>query len=198
LSAFYPDESNRAVVRRRLGIPDGSVCLICIANLVEQKRLDVLLDAMAQVLGKGYSCRCLIVGDGPLQPELSRQAEALQLTSHVSFEGSRADVLPYLQAADAFVLTSNTEGLPLSVLEAMACGLPCIVTNVGGNAEAVRHEESGIVVPPGSPEEVARAIIFLIQQPRQRASMAEAARSRVRQFFDIEDCMARLRTQILA
>jgi glycosyltransferase involved in cell wall biosynthesis len=198
LSAFHPDHMNRLAIRQRLGIPIESTCLICIASLVEQKRIDVLLDAMVTVLRDRQTCRCLIVGEGPLASVLTRQAEMLGLAGHVFFEGFHNDILPYLQAGDVFVLTSDNEGLPLSVLEAMACGLPCIVTRVGGNAEAVVDGESGIIVPPGSPVDVAKAILTMIQQPRRRAAMGESARARVRQNFDVEACMAQIKTRILA
>ncbi|HYI93658.1 MAG TPA: glycosyltransferase [Bryobacteraceae bacterium] len=189
---FHPDAATRVDLRLRLGISDGTVCLICVASLVQQKRVDVLLEAIAKVLDSRRDFLCLIVGDGDLQIVLSRQAAALRITTHVSFEGFHADIRPYLQASDVFVLTSDTEGLPLSILEAMACGLPCIVTNVSGNSEAVMDGETGIVVPPQSPDAVARAILFMLEHPSVRLRMADAARARVCQHFNIDNSMARL------
>jgi glycosyltransferase involved in cell wall biosynthesis len=113
-------------------------------------------------------------------------------------EGFQADVRPYLHAADAFVLTSHIEGLPLSVLEAMACGLPCIVTNVGGNAEAVVHNLNGLIVDPGSIEGVVQAIIYLLTHPQKRAQMAQASRSRACEEFDVEAKMAEIKRLILS
>ena len=192
LSTFHPDEANRVEIRRRLGISDATVCLICVASLVQQKRVDILLEAIAKVLESRQDFQCLIVGDGDLQKALRRQADALRITGHVSFEGFHADIRPYLQASDLFVLTSDTEGLPLSILEAMACGLPCIVTDVSGNSEAVMDGDTGIVVPPQSPDAVARAILFMLEHSSVRLRMAEAARERVCQHFNIDNSMTRL------
>lgn len=198
LKSFHPNEAARAEARVRLGIDDGRVCLICIASLVTQKRVDVLLEAIAKVVERGRPCTCFIVGEGPLSETLLHQAEALGLDGHVIFKGFHADVREYLWAGDVFVLTSDSEGLPLSVLEAMACGLPCIVTDVGGSAEAVLDGECGIVVQPGSPEEVADAITVMLDQPERRAAMAQAALNRVRQHFDIEKSMAQVSAKILS
>ena len=102
-----------------------------------------------------------------------------------------------MQAGSAFILTSRTEGLPLSVLEAMACGLPCIVTNVGGNAEAVKDQVVGLVIPPASVEAAADAILYLATHPDERAEMASKTRETVCQAFDIEDRVSELTRVIL-
>jgi glycosyltransferase involved in cell wall biosynthesis len=132
-----------------------------------------------------------------MRDELITQAQALGLSSVVRFEGFQSDVRPYLQSASAFILTSYMEGLPLSVLEAMACGLPCIVTDVGGNAEAVADDVVGFVIPPGSVDEAARAIVFLATHPMERATMSRMARQRVCRSFDIETRMQELIRTIL-
>jgi glycosyltransferase involved in cell wall biosynthesis len=129
---------------------------------------------------------------------LLQQSEALGLAAHVRFEGFRDDVEPYLHAGSAFVLTSHQEGLPLSILEAMACGLPCVVTDVGGNAEVVADKLNGLVVRPGSSDEVAMAILYLIDHPQERARMSEVAIAKVREQFDIETTMAAIKRVILA
>jgi len=147
VSKFVPSESGRAVVRARLGVSSDEFLLVCTARLSEVKSVDILLQAMARLLRDGVRCECIIVGDGPLREHLSDQALTLGLSGHLFFERFHEDVRPYLQAATAFVLTSRAEGLPLSVLEAMACGLPCVVTDVGGNAEAITHQVDGLVVP---------------------------------------------------
>jgi len=170
---------------------------VCVARLSEQKRIDLLLLAVARALRNGVCCRCIIVGDDPLREELEEQALALGLSGHVFFEGFREDVRPYLQAGTAFVLTSRREGMPFSILEAMACGLPCIVTRVGGNSEVVTHGINGLVVSPGSVDEVADAISYLATHPQERAEMSRMARSRVHEEFNIEDRMAQVREAIL-
>jgi len=162
------------------------------------KGLDILLLALAQVLRQGLSCKCIIVGDGPFRKSLVEQAEALGLDGHVFFEGFQKDVRPFLQSGDAFVLTSHSEGFSLSIIEAMACGLPCVVTNVGGNAEAVDHMVHGLIVAPGSVEQTADAISYMVTHPKERAEMSRMAQSRVSEAFDVEARMAEIKRVILS
>jgi glycosyltransferase involved in cell wall biosynthesis len=198
LQEFVPDQSGGAVIRTRLGIRPDEFVLVCAARLSPEKRIDILLSAMSQIIQKDRSLKCIIIGEGDLEETLLEQVKLLGLSSHVFFEGFQADVRPYLSAADAFVLTSRIEGLPFSVLEAMACGLPCVVTNVGGNAEAVAHNVNGFVVSPGSPDEVAQAILYLRTHPEERARMARNSRTRVENGFDIETRMADIARLILS
>jgi glycosyltransferase involved in cell wall biosynthesis len=198
VSEFVPSESNGSKVREKLGLGRDEFVLVCTARLSEQKGIDILLQAMARVLARGVPCRCVIVGDGPLREQLLSQAREMGLAGHVFFEGFQEDVRPYLQAGSAFILTSHMEGLPLSILEAMACGLPPIVTDVGGNAEIITHRVHGLIVPRGSVEAIADAISYLVNRPQERAQMAAMARSRVCQAFDIENAMAGIRRVILS
>jgi glycosyltransferase involved in cell wall biosynthesis len=103
-----------------------------------------------------------------------------------------------LQAANVFVLTSRSEGLPLSILEAMACGLPCVVTDVGGNAEAVTNQVDGLVVPAESADAVASAISFLATHPVEREKMSRMTRARVCETFDIDNKVAEIGRVILS
>jgi glycosyltransferase involved in cell wall biosynthesis len=192
ISKFVPSKAAGAAVRARFGIGPDEFLLVCAARLAEAKGVDILLEAVSLVIRQGISCRCIIVGDGPLKDKLLQQADQLGLANHVYFEGFQEDVRPYLQAGSAFVLTSHLEGLPLSILEAMACGLPCIVTDVGGNTEAVRDRVDGLVIPPGSARAAADAILYLATHPNERAKMASGTRERVRQSFNIEDRMSEL------
>ncbi len=198
VSKFVPAENAGAAVRTRLGVKPDEFLLVCAARLSEQKGIDILLQAIAQVLREGVQCKCVIVGDGPLRAQLLDQSQKLGLSDHVIFEGFCAEVLPYLQAANVFILTSRSEGLPLSILEAMACGIPCIVTNVGGNAEAVTNKVDGLVVPPESPGAVAGAISFLATHPVEREKMSRLTRTRVCEAFDIDNKVAEIGRVILS
>jgi len=198
LSEFAPSSSDGIAVRRKLGLRSDEFVLVSAARLSEHKGIDILLQAVARVLGGGIPCKCIILGDGPLRNRLLEQAQNLGLHGHVFFEGFQKDVLPYLQASSAFVLTSHMEGLPLSVLEAMACGLPCIVTDVGGNAEAITDRVHGLVVPVASVDAAACAILYLATHPQERAQMAQMARARACEVFDIENAMAEIRRVILS
>ena len=185
-------------MRATLDITSDEFVLICIARLSETKGVDILLQALAKVMQDGIDFKCFVLGDGPTKQTLLTQAHSLGLSDRVRFKGFQPDVAPYLQAASAFVLTSYMEGLPLSALEAMACGLPCIVTDVGGSAEAVTDRVCGLVIPPGSVDEAARAIAFLATHPPERATMSRMARKRACTTFDIEVTMKQLISLLLS
>ena len=197
LSRYGPCESARTSVREQFGMGPEDFLLICVARLGKAKGVDILVQAVSEVVRSGVSFKCVILGDGPLKEKLLEQAHSLGLSGYLFFEGFQKDVRPFLQAGSAFILTSHLEGLPLSVLEAMACGLPCIVTNVGGSAEAVEHGVVGLVIPPASVEAAAEAISYLATHPRERALMAGRTRERVCRAFDIENSMAEIKRVIL-
>jgi glycosyltransferase involved in cell wall biosynthesis len=195
---FVPCQSTRASVRAKFGLGANDFLLICVARLGKAKGVDILVQAVSEVIRRGISFKCIVLGDGPLKEALLEQAHSLGLTGHLIFEGFQPDVRPYLQAGSAFILTSHLEGLPLSVLEAMACGLPCIVTDVGGSAEAVKHKVVGLVIPPGSVDAAADAISYLATHPSELAEMASKTRERVCRAFDIENSMDKLKRVMLS
>jgi len=170
--------------------------ILCIGNLWRQKRVDILLDALALVAKGNLPWRCTIVGTGPLESDLRAQAASLGLGDVVQFVGRAEDVRPYLSAADLFVLSSENEGLPLVLGEAMAYGIPCIATDVGGNKEIIVHGQTGLLVKAGVPEELADAIEHLLARPEERRRMGANAYQRVHEHFNIEHSMNRLK-QIL-
>jgi glycosyltransferase involved in cell wall biosynthesis len=180
------------------GFGAAPVTLVCAARLSPAKRIDVLLDALAMLLTDSVSWRCLILGTGPLEAELRARADRLGLSGRVTFLGHVDDVRPHLGEADLFVLSSDKEGLPLALLEAMACGLPAIVTDVGGTGEVVVHKETGLLVEPDNPKELAQAIRYLLQDSVARERMGAMARQRVDQHFDIDQAMNRIHSVILA
>jgi glycosyltransferase involved in cell wall biosynthesis len=194
---FAAAEGDRTAIRSKLEICSDDFLAVCTARLSVEKGIDVLLSAMREVIKAYPACKCVVIGDGPLRDKLMDQVRSMGLGSHVFLEGFKADVGGYLAAADAFVLASYVEGLPYSVLEAMASGLPCVVTNVGGNGEAVINNVTGLVVNPGSVDELARAIVYLLLHPKERAEMAKASQARVCNEFDIEAKMAEFRNLIL-
>ena len=197
VSTFVPSVGEGIAVRDKLGIHSEEFVLVCAARLSGEKGIDILLLAMSEIVRRNVSCKCIIVGDGYLREELSEQVRQLGLAGHIFMLGFQQDVRPYLLAANAFVLTSYKEGLPFAILEAMACGLPCIVTNVGGNAEAVAHNVTGLVVKAGSPIDVAEAVYSLFTHPEERKRMSREARLRVCREFNIEARMAEIKQLIL-
>ncbi len=169
-----PPRHDPADVRRRLGIgPDVPVALT-VARLVEQKRPDVLVDAFAQVPAPAL---LLVAGGGPLLDATQRRVDAAGLTDRVRLLGDRDDVDRLLAVADAFVLASDWEGLPMALLEAMSAGVPVVATAVDGVVRACA--EAGVLVPRRDPAALGAAIGDLLADPARRAALAEAGRARV-------------------
>jgi glycosyltransferase involved in cell wall biosynthesis len=171
--------------------------VLCISNLNLQKRIDVLLEAFSQVSKVCPAAVCNILGAGPLESELKEKAEALGVGGTVMFRGRVNDIRPYLEAADLFVLSSDKEGLPLSLGESMAYGIPSVVTDAGGNREIVVDGETGYIVPTGSPGQLAERILYLLTHEEDRRRMGENARRRVAQYFDMNSTMDELARLVL-
>ena len=173
--------AERDARRRELRLPQGRI-VVYSGRLVSEKGLDVLLRAWPAVKGALPDARLLLLGDGPERQALEQQARELGLAQDVLFAGACDDVGPALQAANLFVLPSYAEGLPVALLEAQACGLPCVATAVDGTMEVVRDGVTGRLVPPGDVPALAAA---LVEGLRGDALAAQAAAGRaqvVRQY----------------
>lgn len=178
LEHFKPLTSEeRATLRETLSLPAGRL-VVFTGRLSHAKGLDVLLDAWPQVVAAVPDAQLVLVGAGTIQPDLEAQAQARGVANQVHFIGGRSDVAPYLQAADSFVLPSRTEGLPVSLLEAMACALPCVATTVGGNVEVLSDGVSGRLVPSEDVGALAQAMIESLTDPAA-AGWAEQARQHI-------------------
>ena len=179
---------------------EASDCLrlLCIARLSKIKRIDLLLDALAILSRSHSSWRCTVLGGGPLEQELRAQASRLGLTQSVTFAGHVNDTRPYLMDADLCVLSSEQEGLPLSLAEAMAAGVPCVASDVGGTGEIVIHGQTGLLFKSGSVEELVHAIIYLIIHQDERRRMGREARKWVQEHFDLDQQMAQIRALLLS
>ena len=151
LKQFTDPTDGPATARTR-----DDVVLLCVSRLVPRKRVDVLVDAFAAIADKFPNARCVIVGSGPEEAPLRARCEALGVSSRVEFAGFAQDVRFFLLSSDIYVSPSEREGLPLTILEEMAVGLPCVVTDIGGNNELVVHEATGLLVPSGSPDALVR------------------------------------------
>jgi glycosyltransferase involved in cell wall biosynthesis len=147
-------------------VPDSPV-LVCVARLAEEKAHLLLLEAAAELAAGGTRMRLVLVGDGPLRPVLERRIAELGLEAAVHVTGlvSPAEVQRQVGAARAFVLASLTEGLPVSIMEALALGRPVVATNVGAVAELVRPGETGWLVTAGSSEALAGAMREALATP---------------------------------
>jgi glycosyltransferase involved in cell wall biosynthesis len=173
-----------APATRRSG--GGPLRVVSVARLRAPKDVLTLVRAVALLPPGGV--RALVVGDGPERSELSAEIGRLGLDGAVDLAGERDDVAELLAAADVFVLPSRSEGLPMSVLEAMAAGLPVVASAVGGVPELVEDGETGILVPPGRPDALAAALGGLAADPALRARLGAAGRRRAEARFGIEAC----------
>ena len=181
----------RARLRAVLGLEEAALVLVIIANLIPYKGHLDLIQALGRIAGRmPPSWQLLVVGrDEGVGAAIRSRAEALGLSPHVSLLGVRSDIPDLLNASDIGVLASHQEGFSNAIIEGMQAGLPMIVTDVGGNAEAVVDGETGIVVAPRDPDALADAILRLACDGELRQRYGEAGRRRVEAHFSLEACV---------
>jgi glycosyltransferase involved in cell wall biosynthesis len=161
-------------------VRDGGCRVVAVGRLTHQKDPFVLLRAWQLIRGPH---RLIIAGDGALRADLEAAIRQHGLAGRVDLLGARDDVPDILHDADVFVMTSRWEGLPLAIIEAMMSGLPVVATAVGGVPEEVVDGETGLLVPPGEPEALARAVQRFLDDPQLRARAGAAGRRRAMERF---------------
>ena len=166
-----PDETTRM-----LGLSEADCVVTTIGRLSHEKGHLFLFDALRYVVGQFPNVKLLCVGDGPLLLDLVRYVEQACLTSHVRFTGYRSDIPDLLAVTDIFVLPSTTEGLPISLLEALALGKPTIATHVGGIPEALPVTDLSVLVPPRDTSAIADALIRLIPKVSLNHALSSLSR----------------------
>ena len=176
----------RANLHADLWLPHEAPIVGNVAALVPHKGQRHLVDAAAIVVKQVPDARFVIAGEGELRATLERQIRDKHLEKHVFLAGFRPDILSVHKAFDVFVMSSVTEGLGTSLLDAMACGKPIVATTAGGMPEVVADGETGILVPPRDGEALAAAIIRLLKDPALRARMGAAGERRVHEHFSAE------------
>jgi glycosyltransferase involved in cell wall biosynthesis len=176
----------RAELHQELWLPHDAPIVGNVAALVPHKGQRHLVDAVAEVLRHQPDARFVIAGEGELRDSLRHQIRQHRLEKHVVLAGFRPDVLSVHKAFDIFVMSSVTEGLGTSLLDAMACGKPVVATSVGGIPEVVVHGETGFLVPPRDPAALAGAIVQLLSDPQRRQEMGAAGLRRVKAHFTSE------------
>ena len=159
-----------------VGPGDGTFRIACVGRLVFNKGPQFLIEAAPQVLQARPEAEFVLVGDGPLHARLEERARELKVSHRVNFLGNQSDVAAILQGCDMLVRPSLLEGMPLAVLEAMACGLPVVATPVSGTAELVRDGENGFLVRPADPGALAEAILRLMEDEPLREAQGRRGR----------------------
>ncbi|MWL88194.1 MULTISPECIES: glycosyltransferase [unclassified Cupriavidus] len=180
---FQPDPALRHATRAQLGIDGNTRLLLNVGRLAPEKSQETLIRAFAQI-DPAVRARLFIAGDGALRQPLSELVTSLGLASSVTLLGRRDDISALLNAADAFALSSNVEGLPMVLVEALACGCPVVSTNAPGVAEVVG--ELGTVVPRGDVRALAMSLAKTLRDGRGTHAEQAARRDRVLLTFSID------------
>lgn len=177
---FARNIPRREELRHKLRLNPDDIAIIFVGRFEWAKHPELLVEAFAKALPEVDHLKLILVGDGPLLAKCQQMAEELGISSRTDFLGKRLDVDEILPAGDIFTLSSRYEGLPLSMLEAMAAGLPVVVPDVGGIAEVVVHGVNGFIYPEGSRESLATHLVRLarntILRKQMGATNAELAR----------------------
>jgi glycosyltransferase involved in cell wall biosynthesis len=173
---------------------DGIVEILCVGRLTPAKGQHLLLDALRQLLYQGHNVRLRLAGNGPDEPSLRAQAQRLNLTDHVVFEGpvNQDRIRSVYAQADLFCLPSFAEGLPVVLMEAMSMGIPCVTTEITGIPELIGNGIEGLLVPPSDLDALVRALATLIHDDTLRSSMAVNGRKRVLEQYDLRANVERL------
>ena len=183
VSKYDLDCPKKEEAQRRLGL-NGKI-LLTVARLTPWKGVDRMIEILPEIRRQIKEARLVVVGDGPELGNLQGLARELGLQAYVNFVGRvpHEEVPYYLRAADVFVLYSGYEGLPHIVLEAMAAGVPVILSNKGGNPEVIEDGVNGLLVPIGNQEKLKEAILRVLQDEALARRFVEESRERVKQDF---------------
>jgi glycosyltransferase involved in cell wall biosynthesis len=187
--AFVPSENSRALVRQQYGIAPDDRLILFLSHVTKQKGLHLLISCLPQVLEQHSRAKLLVVGSGDYLEEAKRLVEAMALQSCVVFVGAipHERSAGYFNAADLYVLpTLRQEGLPFSLVEAMACQKPVIASRIGGIPSIVAHGVNGLLVAPDDPRSLGRAIIQLLADKELAAMLSQKGRETVIGGYSLE------------
>lgn len=188
INLFYPlTTEEKQTLQERLGLPSDSLIIIYTGRLSKEKRPENLFKVWTRIREEFPNSLLLVLGTGPQEQELKSQ-----LSPGIQMLGKTGDVASYLQVSDLFVLPSSAEGLPVSLLEAMACGLPAVATAVGGTPEVLENNSSGLLIPPDDLPALQSAICEMLANPALRSRMGKAGRDRVIAHYSLEMAVNKL------
>src|SRR6266568_4638557 len=174
-------------------IDEREQVVVCVSGLRYEKGIDVLLQAWHLVYQQAPQARLIIVGDGGLQFQLECMAKALDIANNVEFAGLQTDVPTQFHRGGLAVLPSRWEGMPNALLEAMACGLPCVATRVSGSEDIIQHGVNGLLVAPEQPAEMAQALRRILEEAELAQRLGRAGRATVVRDYQlntiVEQCL---------
>jgi glycosyltransferase involved in cell wall biosynthesis len=177
---------DRAAARHELGAGAGELLILQVARLDPLKDHLTALATFQRVLASRPDALLVLAGEGPERPRIEGGVRQLGLADRVRLLGTRADVARLMAAADVFLLTSISEGIPLTLIEAMAAGLPVVSTDVGGVREVIPDGGTGLLAPAGDAEALARHVLHLAERPETVRELGKRGRLRARAVFDEE------------
>lgn len=184
LSRFEPSVCKESL-RQQLGLPVAGPLIGTISRLAPVKCQDVLLRGFAQLRQSIPTARLVLVGDGPKHAALLELAHELGISASVHFVGYQATPEDYLRCFDVFALTSSSEGMPQSLMEAAAARIPIVASRVGGIPELIEHDTCGRLFSAGNCDELASTLFTALNERERSSTMADVARQRVQQRFDV-------------
>jgi glycosyltransferase involved in cell wall biosynthesis len=200
-SLFRSENEDRELVRREFGISSKDLVLIQVARLDYLKDHLTALRTIGRVVERCPDAHLILVGEGPEREKIIAEIERLKMHGHVHLLGLRTDIARLLHAADVFLLTSISEGIPVTLIEAMAAGVPVVATCVGGIAEVVVDEQTGLLAPAGDADALADQVLRLRSDPALHGRMIALGRARAERVFSERQMHAqyvRLYDQMLA
>jgi N-acetyl-alpha-D-glucosaminyl L-malate synthase BshA len=172
-------------VRRRLAGDDDAKLVIHVSNFRPVKRIDAVMRVFARIAGR-TSARLLLVGDGPEISTAHRLGRELRISDRMHILGAQESVIPLLSSADVFLLPSAQESFGLAALEAMACEVPVVASNVGGLPEVIEHGATGFLHPPEDLDGMAESAVTVLRDAALHERVRHAAVARVREMFSAE------------
>ncbi len=184
---------SKASAKRMLDVPENAFVFGTAGRLAPTKGLPYLVEAFSKVKAQKPEAHLVLLGDGPSRAELERQVSSLSCRDSIHFLGHRDGIEQLMRGFDVFVLSSVAEGMPRVILEAMAAGVPCICSRVGGIPEIISDESLGLLVPPRDSEALARAMLSVMDEDHdQCAKRVQEARERIREHYSHEVIARRL------
>lgn len=184
LGKFSPERVDRNQIREKMGLKNDHLVVGTVANFVPDKGLDTFLRIAKLLKKEEKNIKFLMVGDGPLRPQLESFTHEVYLNDDVIFAGWREDIPEMMSAMDIFCLPTLREGFGVVFAEAMAMKLPVVTHRIEPIPEVVRENETGILIPLGREDLFAEAILSLIRDEKFRKKMGEKGRARVEEYFD--------------
>jgi len=178
----YPKEE----IRKSLGIAIGEQVIGIVGRLVPEKAHEDFIEAIQLLAQEKKNILGLIIGEGELSESLKKLVQQIGLEQHILFAGYRSDLVQLYHSMDVLVLSSLREGLPLTLLEGMAAGVPVVATDVGGIKEVIKDGEDGVLVPPNDPAALANAISRILDDSILRERVVSAAKEKVKNYFSVE------------